>query len=53
MLDKAGFKRIIASYLEQKTDYVRVYDEERALNKYVLETQDILADHFLKERITE
>ncbi len=55
VLDKAGFKRIIASYLEtERPDHVRrAIDEERALNKYVLETQDILADHFLKERITE
>ena len=54
-LDKAGFKRIIVTHLElEKPDYVRrAIDEERALNRYILESQESLADHFLKERITE
>ena len=54
-LDKAGFKRIIVSHLElERPDYVRrAIDEERALNRYILESQESLADHFLKERITE
>ena len=54
-LDKAGFKRIIVTHLElERPDYVRrAIDEERALNRYILESQEILADHFLKERITE
>ncbi|MED5487393.1 MAG: hypothetical protein VYB40_06855 [Candidatus Thermoplasmatota archaeon] len=54
-LDKAGFKRIIVTHLELKRpDYVRrAIDEERALNRYILESQESLADHFLKERITE
>ena len=55
VLDKASFKRIIASYLEtERPDYVRrAIDEERALNRYILEAQENLVDHFLKERITE
>ena len=54
-LDKAGFKRIIVTHLElERPDYVRrAIDEERALNRYILESQESLADHFLKERITE
>ena len=54
-LDKAGFKRIIVTHLEsQRPDYVRrAIDEERALDRYILETQNNLADHFLKERIVE
>lgn len=54
-LDKAGFKRIIVTHLElERPDYVRrAIDEERALNRYILESQENLADHFLKERITE
>lgn len=54
-LDKAGFKRIIVTYLElERPDYVRrAIDEERALDRYILESQEILVNHFLKERITE
>ena len=49
VLDKASFKRIIASYLEtERPDYVRrAIDEERALNRYILEAQENLVDHFL------
>ena len=54
-LDKAGFKRIIVTHLElEKPDYVRrAIDEERALNRYILDSQESLVDHFLKERVTE
>ena len=40
-LDKAGFKRIIVTHLElERPDYVRrAIDEERALNRYILESQ--------------
>ena len=54
-LDKAGFKRIIVTHLEsERPDYVRrAIDEERALERFILEAQENLADHFLKERIVE
>lgn len=54
-IDKAGFNRIIDNFLSSNTpDHVkRSIDQERALERHILDSIELLVDHFLVARITE